>query len=176
MTFANSGFGQIAAVGGTPANCEPTTRQFLRIFKGASKVKRDQVQKYLRGTGIGPSDFVSQGWTSERRQIFYWQPPLDFAKEQVERLKSLTLDMNQAMILIGAFYENSGIEVKKLLDSEFKPHPALGDFLEWLCSHGADKEMRQHATTARQLYSSWSANNQQIVKEQLALFDMEDDA
>jgi putative DNA methylase len=162
--------------GGTPTNCEPITRQFLRIFKGAAEVKRDQIQKYLRGTGIGPSDFISRGWTAEKKKIFHWLSPLEFAKERAEKLKSLTRDMDQAMILVGACYENSGIEVKKLLNSEFKPHPALGDLLQWLCGHGADKEMRQNAMTARQLYSTWSANNQQIVKAQLALFDMEDEA
>ena len=162
--------------GGTPINCEPITRQFLRIFRGAAEVKRDQIQKYLRGTGIGPSDFISRGWTAEKKKVFHWLSPLEFAKERSEKLKALSRDMDQAMILVGACYENSGIEVKKLLNNEFKPHPALGDLLQWLCSHGADKEMRQSAMTAKQLYSTWAANNQQIVKAQLALFDMEDEA
>lgn len=162
--------------GGTPTNCEPITRQFLRIFRGSSEVKRDQIQKYLRGTGIGPSDFIARGWTAEKKKFFHWLSPLEFAKERADKLKSLTRDMDQAMILVGACYENSGIEVKKLLNSEFKPHPALGDLLQWLCSHGADKAMRQNAMTARQLYSTWSANNQETVKAQLALFDMEDEA
>ncbi len=162
--------------GGTPINCEPISRQFLRIFASSSEVKRDQIQKYLRGTGIGPSDFINRGWTAEKKKIFYWLSPLEFAKERAEKLKSISRDMDQAMILVGACYENSGIEVKKLLNNEFKPHPALGDLLQWLCSHGADKEMRQNAITAKQLYSSWAASNQQIVKAQLALFDMEDEA
>lgn len=162
--------------GGTPIKCEPITRQFLRIFRSASEVKRDQIQKYLRGTGIGPSDFINRGWTAEQRKVFHWLSPLEFAKERAEKLKTITRDMDQAMILVGACYENSGIEVKKLLNKEFKPHPALGDLLQWLCTHGADKEMRQHAMTAKQLYSTWSASNQQIVKAQLALFDMEDEA
>jgi hypothetical protein len=162
--------------GGTPTNCEPITRQFLRIFRGSSEVKRDQIQKYSRGTGIGPSDFISRGWTAEKKKIFHWLSPLEFAKERADKLKSSTRDMDQAMILVGACYENSGIKVEKLLNNEFKPHPALGDLLQWLCSHGADKAMHQNAMTARQLYSTWSANNQQTVKAQLALFDMEDEA
>ena len=61
--------------GGTPINCEPITRQFLRIFGNVSEVKRDQIQKYLRGTGIGPSDFLARGWTAEKKKIFYWPLP-----------------------------------------------------------------------------------------------------
>ena len=36
---------------------EPFTRQFLRLFDGVKELPRDQIQKFLRGTGIAPSDF-----------------------------------------------------------------------------------------------------------------------
>ena len=35
-----------------PANAEPMTRQFLRIFDGTAEVARDQMQKFLKGSGI----------------------------------------------------------------------------------------------------------------------------
>jgi putative DNA methylase len=37
-----------------PVNAEPFTRQFLRLFDGVKEIPRDQIQKFLRGTGIAP--------------------------------------------------------------------------------------------------------------------------
>lgn len=42
-----------------PDKAEPLTRQFLRIFADKNQVDRDQMQKFLRGSGIAPSDFRS---------------------------------------------------------------------------------------------------------------------
>lgn len=159
--------------GSTPVKCEPISRQFLRIFHQALEVPRDQMQKYLRGTGIGPSDFVSRGWTEEKRKIFHWVSPLTFAHERVTKFHTLHRDLDQAMVLVGACFADSGINVKKLLNGEFKPHPALGDLLNWWVANGGSSDMRNAAITARQLYNTWAANNQQIVQQQFALFDME---
>lgn len=159
--------------GSTPVKCEPISRQFLRIFHKTVKVKRDQMQKYLRGTGIGPSDFVSRGWTEEDKKIFHWVSPLTFARERSAKFHTLHRDLDQAMVLVGACFAESGINVKKLLSGNFKPHPALGDLLNWWVANGGNEEMRNAATTARQLYNTWAANNQQTVQEQYALFDME---
>jgi hypothetical protein len=159
--------------GSTPVKCEPISRQFLRIFHKTLEVPRDQMQKYLRGTGIGPSDFVSRGWSEEKRKVFHWVSPLAFAQERVAKFHSLHRDLDQAMVLVGACFADSGINVRKLLSNEFKPHPALGDLLNWWVANGGSSEMRNAATTARQLYSTWAANNQQIVQQQLTLFDME---
>ena len=161
--------------GGTPVKCEPITRQFLRIFNNTLEVKRDQMQKFLRGTGIGPSDFISRGWTEERKKIFYWISPLEYAQVKADKLKSLNRDMDQAMVLLGACLPSSGINVKKLLDNEFKPHPALSDLLAWISNNGGSSENRQAAITARQLYNNWSASHQQILQKQFTLFDMEED-
>src|SRR5690606_4523810 len=38
-----------------PPNAEPATRMILRLFDGRAQLARDQMQKYLRGTGSGPS-------------------------------------------------------------------------------------------------------------------------
>lgn len=159
--------------GSTPVKCEPISRQFLRIFHKTLEVPRDQMQKYLRGTGIGPSDFVSRGWTEEKKKIFHWVSPLTFAQEHSAKFHTLHRDLDQAMVLVGACFADSGINVKKLLSGDFKPHPALGDLLNWWVANGGNEEMRNAATTARQLYNTWAANNQQTVQEQYALFDME---
>ena len=159
--------------GSTPVNCEPITRQFLRIFSGKLEVPRDQMQKFLRGTGIGPSDFVSRGWCEEKKKVFHWLSPLSFAKANFDKAKSLNKDMDQAMLLVGACYADSGIQVKKLLNEDFKPHPALGDLLGWLVSKGGNLDLRNAATTARQLYNTWAAQHKDVVQKQLSLFDME---
>jgi hypothetical protein len=159
--------------GTTPVNCEPITRQFLRIFSGTMEVPRDQMQKFLRGTGIGPSDFVSRGWCEEKKKIFHWLSPLSFAQTNADKTKSLNKDMDQAMLLVGACYTDSGIQVKKLLNDDFKPHPALGDLLEWLIRKGGSMELRNAATTARQLHNGWAAKHQDVIQKQLSLFDLE---
>ena len=159
--------------GGTPVNCEPITRQFLRIFSKTMEVQRDQMQKFLRGTGMGPSDFTNRGWAEEKRKIFYWSSPLAFAQEHAEKFKNLHRDMDQAMVLVGACFADSGINVKKLLGSDFKPHAALGELLNWLVNNGGNSQMRTAAITAKQLYTVWAASNQQVVQHQLALFDLQ---
>lgn len=159
--------------GSTPVNCEPITRQFLRIFAGTPEVPRDHMQKFLRGTGIGPSDFVERGWCEEKKKIFHWLSPLTFAQANGQKAKSLSRDMDQAMLLIGACYPDSGIQVKKLLDEDFKPHPALGDLLGWLVTKGGGLELRNAAITARQLYNNWAAQHQAVIQKQMSLFDME---
>ncbi|MCC1497955.1 hypothetical protein [Alcanivorax sp. 1008] len=159
--------------GSTPVNCEPISRQFLRIFANTMEVPRDQMQKYLRGTGIGPSDFQARGWTDEKKKIFHWVSPLDFATERSSKLSSFHRDLDQAMVLVGACYPDSGINATKLMNKDFKPHPALGDLFTWLINNGGSKELRNAAITARQLYNKWAADNQQVVQKQLAMFDLE---
>jgi len=159
--------------GSTPVNCEPITRQFLRIFAGTMEVPRDQMQKFLRGTGIGPSDFVSREWCEEKKKVFHWLSPISFAKANADKAKSLNKDMDQAMLLVGACYADSGIQVKKLLNDDFKPHPALGDLLGWLVNKGGNIELRNAAITARQLYNNWAAQHPTVIQKQMTLFDLE---
>ena len=80
-------------------------------------------------------------------------------------------------ILLAAIdcYADSGINTKKILDDDFKPHPALGQLLDWLQHNGADSTMRKASMTARQLYTRWEASHQTVVQEQIALFGMEDE-
>lgn len=157
-----------------PENAEPLTRQFLRIFAGQDQIARDQMQKYLRGSGIGPSDFVSRGWCKEinRPKAFVWADVQEFAKSR-KNFRTIRRDFDQALFLIGACYDGSGINVKKELKSEyFKPHPALGELLNWLGSNGPNSQFRNASIIARQLFNKWSAEHQPIINQQLLLFDM----
>jgi len=62
-----------------PHNAEPFTRMFLRLFDGKAELARDQIQKFLRGTGSAPSDFVNRGWCFEKKKVFHLTPPLEIA-------------------------------------------------------------------------------------------------
>lgn len=44
-----------------PSNAEPFTRLFLRLFGGKTELDRDQIQKFLRGTGISPDEYEERG-------------------------------------------------------------------------------------------------------------------
>ncbi len=160
---------------GTPVVCEPNTRQFLRIFTHQASVERDQIQKLLRGSGISPSTFVGLGWATEttRPKAFHWRSPLEIAQERMTSNRSVSRDFDQAMLLVGACYPESGINTKKFLNDDFKPHPALGHLLDWLVHNGADSAMRNASITARQLYTRWEADHQSVVQQQISLFDME---
>lgn len=161
-----------------PHNAEPFTRMMLRLFDGTVELPRDQMQKFLRGTGSAPSDFIGRGWVTEKKKVFYLVPPLDIAREWVgKQRRGMTSDYDQAMYLIGACFENSGINATETLNNaNFRPHPALGAILTWFKTHGADSPTRNAAITASQLYKAWEAKNQPKAKE-LTLFDMlgEDD-
>jgi putative DNA methylase len=161
-----------------PHNAEPFTRMLLRLFDGKAELPRDQIQKFLRGTGSAPSDFVSRDWVTEQKKIFYLVPPLEVAESWVgKQRKGMTSDYDQAMFFIGACFENSGINASETLNNpNFLPHPALGGLLTWFKTHGADSPTRNAASTASQLYRSWEAKNQPKMA-QLSLFDMlgEDD-
>ncbi len=104
--------------GGTPVVCEPNTRQFLRIFSRKPSVERDQMQKFLRGSGIAPSTFIALGWATEttRPKAFHWRSPLEIAQEQMASSRNVSRDFDQAMLLVGGllsgkryqYQENSG--------------------------------------------------------------------
>ena len=144
----------------------------LRLFDGVSELPRDQMQKYLRGTGSAPSDFANRGWVYEDKKVFYLAAPLDLAQAWVgKHRKGMQSDYNQAMFLIGACFEGSGINAGETLNNEnFKPHPALGAILTWYKTHGADSPVRNAAITAAHLYRGWESKNQAMV-QQLSLFD-----
>jgi len=156
-----------------PVDAEPYTRQFLRLFADTTSLPRDQIQKYLRGTGVSPNEFQERGWCTEKSKVFHFSPP----HEQAQKWKGVSRqgmgrDFDQAMFLIGACYENSGIRVQDTLNSEkFIPHPATGDVIDWFTRHGGDAEMKSAARLAKQLYTKWVAANEPKVKAAQRTFD-----
>jgi putative DNA methylase len=155
-----------------PVNAEPITRQFLRTFGSASEMKRDQLQKFLRGTITTPDDFVQRGWCSEENKVFTRTNPLDFAREwSGKHRRRLISDMDQALVLIGACFDASGINATDTLKNEnFKPHIALKPLLEWLYRNGPDQTTRNAASRALSIYNAW-ASSQAVKPVQGALFE-----
>jgi len=155
-----------------PVSAEPFTRQFLRLFDGVTEIPRDQIQKFLRGTGIAPSDFEARGWCSEDKKTYHLTPPLDVARDwQGKHRRGMTSDYDQAAFLIGACFENSGINATDTLSNDnFKPHPALSALLEWFAVRGATSEIRNASSRAQTILRSWRAKHESPKQHQMALF------
>lgn len=157
-----------------PPNAEPYTRQFFRIFYETTQVPRDQMQKFLRGTGIAPSDFEERGWCFEKNKVFMLTPPAELALSwKGSSRRGMARDFDQAMFLIGACANGSGIRVEDTLNSpNFAPHPATQDLVDWSCRHGGSQEIKFAAQRARTIYRDWLSKNKPKVEEQMKLFDL----
>jgi adenine-specific DNA methylase len=155
-----------------PVNAEPITRQFLRTFGHAPELKRDQLQKFLKGSITTPDEFVQRGWCAEKNKVFTRTNPLDFAREwSGKHRRRLTSDLDQALVLIGACFDGSGINASDTLKNEnFKPHVALKPLLEWLHRNGPDQTTRNAASRAASIYNAWHAS-QASQPAQGSLFD-----
>jgi hypothetical protein len=159
-----------------PIIAEPLTRQLLRIFDNVPEVPRDQMQKYLRGTGIAPGEFEERGWCREDKKVFRLVSPFEIARSWQGKLrKHMRTDYAQAMFLIGASMDGSGINVRDTLKNEnFQPHPALGALLDWHARRGQTPDTRTAAARATAILRSWQDENREKTK-QLKLF-FEDEA
>lgn len=155
-----------------PVTAEPVTRQFLRIFDGTTSQPRDQMQKFLRGSGMAPEEFQQRGWCEEEQKVFHVVSPLDLAQSWVGRhRRNMTSDYDQAMFLIGACYDGSGINAAETLKNEnFRPHPALKSLLEWHSLRCAKQDVRNAASRALSIYQTWESTHQEQIK-QLSFFE-----
>lgn len=160
-----------------PVTAEPFTRQFLRLFDGIDSMPRDQIQKFLRGTGIAPSEFESRGWCAEKKKVYHVVPVLDVAHGWIGRKRAkFTNDYEQAAFMVGACMEGSGINARDTLNNQnFKPHPALGALLEWFATRSKQQPVRNAARMAQVLYKDWVAKHRDDMK-QLELFFSEEEA
>jgi putative DNA methylase len=155
-----------------PVNAEPITRQFLRTFGNAPALKRDQLQKFLKGSITTPDEFVQRGWCAEKNKVFTRTDALEFAREwSGKHRRKLTSDLDQALVLIGACFDGSGINASDTLKNEnFKPHVALKPLLEWLHRNGPDQTTRNAASRAVSIHNAWHAS-QAPQPSQGSLFD-----
>lgn len=155
-----------------PVNAEPISRQFLRTFGNAPELKRDQLQKFLKGSITTPDEFVQRGWCTEKNKVFTRTGALEFAREwSGKHRRKLTSDLDQALVLIGACIDGSGINASDTLKNEnFKPHVALKPLLEWLHRNGPDQATRNAASRAVSIHNAWHAS-QAPQPAQRSLFD-----
>ena len=156
-----------------PVNAEPFTRQFLRLFDGVTQQARDQMQKLLRGTTIDPKEYEERGWCNETQKVYHLTSPLEIAQDWYgKHRRRLTSDYDQAMVVIGASFPNSGINVTDTLSNvNFRPHPALGRLLKWHTTHGATQQIRDAAAIAVQLYATWESQHQDVTQQLKLFFD-----
>jgi hypothetical protein len=156
-----------------PVTAEPFTRQLLRLFDGVDELPRDQMQKFLRGTGIAPSEFESRGWCSEEKKVYHLTSPLELARAwQGKHRRGMTTDYDQAAFLIGACFENSGINATETLTNDhFRPHPALASLLDWFATRGATQDIRNGASRAKTILRSWRGKNEKQVKQMTLFFE-----
>ena len=147
-----------------PVDAEPYTRQFLRLFADRSSLPRDQMQKFLRGTGVSPQEFVERGWCEEKQKVFHLVAAAGHgAKHGRARLATaMAADFDQAMFMIGACFEGSGIKRHDTLNNpNFMPHPAHRRHAR--LAHPSRWRRRRSRTPparARQLYQTWEAKKQ----------------
>lgn len=156
-----------------PHNAEPFTRQFLRMFNGVAEQPRDQIQKYLRGTGVTPEEFEQKGWCLQDKKIVRPVPPLEIAQAwQGKHRRNMTTDFDQAMFLIGACFDGSGINAAETLRNDnFKAHPALESLLDWYVRRGTSPEIKSAATRAGTILRSWLSSQQAKTVKQMSLFE-----
>lgn len=156
-----------------PVNLEPMSRQFLRTFDGKSEIPRDQLQKFLKGSITTPDEFVQRGWCTEKNKVFTLVDPLDFARDwQGKHKRKLTSDLDQALVLIGACIDGSGINAADTLKNDnFKPHAALKPLLDWLSRRAATSHSRNAAIRAITIYNNWAAQNQKQVQQMTLFFE-----
>jgi putative DNA methylase len=143
-----------------PVNSEPMTRQFLRTFSTGNELKRDQLQKFLKGSITTPEEFVHRGWCVEKNKVFTRIDPAAFAREwSGKHRRRLISDLDQALVLTGACFDGSGINASDTLNNEnFCPHVALKSLLEWLSRNGPDQSTRAAASRAVSIYKVWHAS------------------
>jgi putative DNA methylase len=172
------GINQIIDEGGNtadipPVEAEPYTRQFLRIFNDSAEQKRDQMQKFLRGTGSTPDEFETREWCKEKAKVYHVTPPLEIARNWHNRHKRrLDSDYDQAMVLIGACHPGSGLDANDTLRNQnFRPHPALRPLLEWFERRGHSQTIRDAAKLAKMRFEAWqNAQPKKPANAQMSLF------
>jgi len=98
---------------------------------------------------------------------------LEFARDwQGKHKRKLTSDLDQALVLIGACVDGSGINAADTLKNDnFKPHAALKPLLDWMSRRAATSHSRIAAIRAISIYNNWAAQNQKQVQQMALFFD-----
>ncbi|MDR2754857.1 MAG: DUF1156 domain-containing protein [Planctomycetaceae bacterium] len=145
------------AAGNISPNCEFHTRLFLQMFNKTNVLPADQLQKFLRSTGISDRDFTDRNWCSliSKSKIYVLTEPLKFLKnwQSRNRDKIPQNDFEQALYLIGVCTAGSKINAKTILNpASFVPHRATIDVIEWFVKNASETPVKDAANVALKLF------------------------
>lgn len=160
-----------------PSEAEPASRLFLRIFTGKNSIRRDELHKTLRGTGLGQLDLEARGWiraTGTTINAVPIEERFEFFTARGRNRKVIKTDLDQAYFLTGACMKGTGVNVKDELDRQtFNIKRSVDAILKWFSEKHRNGEVRQAAALALRLVADWRAKPK-AADYQPSLFDLLD--
>ncbi|NPV69261.1 MAG: DUF1156 domain-containing protein [Firmicutes bacterium] len=162
-----------------PANAEPPTRLYLRVFLGRCEMERDDLHKTLRGTGYSQSDLESRGWIRGVGKTVHVVPIADrFAwfTQPGRNRKAIKTDLDQAHFLMGAALHDSGVRIDDELNNpNFHLRKSVDDILKWYVTVDTDSRIREAAQTAYGIVQHWRNRKVPSISAQMRLDLLEED-
>lgn len=159
-----------------PAEAEPASRLFLRIFIGLESIPRDDLHKTLRGTGMSQGDLEARGWIRAVGTTIHVVPVAERFEYFTTRGRTrqvIKTDLDHVHFLIGACMHGSGIDVNAELDrNTFRIKKSVDAILGWFAHRDSDKEVAEAAQLALDLVTHWRSKPKAKTVEQLTLFEM----
>jgi hypothetical protein len=163
-----------------PPVAEPTSRLYLRLFRGHVEMDRDELHKTLRGTGISQGDLEALGWIRVVGRTVHVVPILErlaYFTERGRTRKVIKTDLDQTHFLIGAACFGSGYKIENELNNpNFRIKKSVDEILKWYAETDSSSSTRQAAKTAAQLVEHWRTRKGRPEAEQLTLFEMLEEA
>ena len=158
-----------------PEAAEPASRLYLRIFTGQSSIRRDELHKTLRGTGIAQTDLEARGWVRAAGTTTHKVPIVErfqyFTAPGRKRVV-LKTDLDQAHFLIGAAMGSSGVNINKELNGgTWTVKRSVDPVLTWYAEMDLNEDVCDAAKTAAGLVSHWRSRPKPKPIEQMTLFD-----
>ena len=136
-----------------PSILQPTCYQFLRLFGDKASLKRDEVGKNLRGTGMTQREFVDRGWVTEKNKVVYRVPIKEqFEKTRLRPRKEMKNEIDQAHFLIGAALPGSGLNIEdELSKNTWAVRRSVEAVLQWYAKTAVEPEIKDAAALAATL-------------------------
>ena len=162
-----------------PSILHPTCYQFLRLFGDKASLKRDEVSKSLRGTGMVQREFVDRGWVEERSKVVYRVPIKEqFDKIRLRPRKEMKTEIDQAYFLIGAALPGSGVNIEEELSrNTWVVRRSVEAVLQWFSKTAVEPQIKDAAELAAALLrKALETRRAQLVDVQGFLFDDLEDA
>ena len=162
-----------------PSILQPTCYQFLRLFGDKASLKRDEVSKSLRGTGMVQREFVDRGWVEERSKVVYRVPIKEqFDKIRLRPRKEMKTEIDQAHFLIGAALPGSGVNIEdELSRNTWVVRRSVEAVLQWFSKTAVEPQVKDAAELAAALLrKALETRRAQLVDVQGFLFDDLEDA